>query len=349
MKTVNRENNTASHSVIGLHNFHHTRLTRPAWNIRTTFDPQDLAGMAESQRALAAKGEPPCLQPLIVAPLPPERFDPNSTTQTLFIVAGNRRHAGNELLGQDAPLLNCLVREYASVQDMMAAVCIENGQRTDPTPLQWGRYFKQCLTFMGLAELRKMVGKSRETIGLYVGLLDLCPDVQNLIERGELSVNVASQLAPLNRTPERQMRVALKLLRRGMNAEIARQAVNTALQFGERPKRRTSKHRTSQNAAVTKLSDVPALAGVPQQIQTDSSLSDFRAHAARRCAACPVNSVGKLIEPAWHLGLASAHRQCTACNIRAADVCCACPLALFMQDVVADVLGNATNEEVCHA
>ncbi|NJM40673.1 MAG: hypothetical protein HC853_07840 [Anaerolineae bacterium] len=339
-----------SHLVIGLHNFHHTRLVRPAWNIRTTFDRKDLEGMAESQRALVARGEPPCVQPLVVAPLPPERFDPKSKTQNLFIVAGNRRHAGNELLGTDAPPLNCIVREYDSVEAMMASVCVENGQRTDPTPLQWGRYFKQCLTFMSLVELRKMVNKSKETIHLYVGLLDLCPDVQALVEQGELSVNIAAQLFPLNRDPERQMQVALKLLRRGMNAQIAREAVNAALRFGEVGRKRRLKTAAESTPSECAVAEVPATAGATLDGAglAHTSLNHFRVAAARQCSACPVNTGGQWVEPAWHLALAAAHRQCTQCNIRATEVCRACPLALFMQDVVAAAVGDAAPVEVGH-
>ncbi|MCL5676660.1 MAG: ParB/RepB/Spo0J family partition protein [Firmicutes bacterium] len=147
---------------------------------RRHFDPEKLEELAQSVR------EHGIVQPLIVRVAGP----------WYELVAGERRWRAAKLAGLRA--VPVVVRELSEVQVMEIAL-IENLQREDLNPIEEARAFRRLLEEFGVTQedLARRLGKSRPQISNTLRLLNLRPEVQEQIVRGELSMGHAKVLLSL--------------------------------------------------------------------------------------------------------------------------------------------------------
>ena len=141
---------------------------------RKTFDPDQLAELADSIRQNGI------LQPLLV----------RKKGSFYEIVAGERRYQAAQLAGlKEVPVI---IREISD-EDVFKLALIENLQRSDLSPLEEARGYRQLISEKDLTqeELAKILSKSRSAITNTLRLLDLPVEVQDLVEQGLLTAGHA--------------------------------------------------------------------------------------------------------------------------------------------------------------
>lgn len=152
---------------------------------RKEFDSEALSELADS---IAQHG---VLQPLLLRPM---------FTGGYRIVAGERRWRAARMAGlSEVP---AVIREMTDAEEMLFAL-IENLQREDLTPLEEARGYQTLIDAQGFTqeEVSQTVGKSRPAITNSLRLLNLPEDVQQMLDRGEITAGHARTLLSF-KTPE---------------------------------------------------------------------------------------------------------------------------------------------------
>jgi ParB family chromosome partitioning protein len=140
---------------------------------RTHFDP---AALAELSASIKQNG---VLQPILVRPRP-------APLPGYEIVAGERRYRA----ARDAGLTKVpVVVRMLSDEETLAVALIENLIRQDIGPLETARAYSRLMSEFGWTqeEMGKRVGKSRVSVANHLRLLKLPQEIQESVERGELS------------------------------------------------------------------------------------------------------------------------------------------------------------------
>jgi len=176
------------------------RIERGQFQPRTQFDEQALEELAASIR------EQGLLQPIVVRPLQSGRYE---------ILAGERRWRACQLAGLEH--IPALIRDIAD-QDALAIALIENIQREDLNVLEEARALQRLIAEFQLshAKAATAVGRSRSALSNLLRLLELNPDVQEMLENGALDMGHGRALLGL-KGPE-QSRVAREVVARGLSA-----------------------------------------------------------------------------------------------------------------------------------
>lgn len=199
---------------------------------RKTFKPEELAELTDSVRQHGV------LQPLLV----------RKKGTGYEIVAGERRYQAAKAAGlTEVPVI---VRDISD-EDVFELALIENLQRSDLTPLEEARGYRQLLDEKGLTqeELAKVLSKSRSTITNTLRLLDLPAEVQELVEDGRLTAGHARAILAV---PGEENRIALaeKVVKEHLSV---RQTESLAPLFSvsqtEEPRRRAAQPQYFKRAA----------------------------------------------------------------------------------------------------
>lgn len=307
----------------------HAQLQRHPRNMRRTYGTADVRRMAVSQLERARRGEPACVQPLVVTPGPGVTYDPAMHT-TLTIVAGHLRHAGNASLKAASPPLNCLVRHYATDADMVADMGTENGLRADPGVLAWAHYVQgELAAGVKLHQILQRTGLAMSRVRLLETLLQLATPVQQLVDQGQLALGAVE---PLSRVmdPAAQADLARELAQRKATLQQVDLAVKAwlAQQSGDAP--------APKGRGRKRVASVPALEGVPAHLPVTAR--QVRQAARLACHQC--GNDPRLDEPAWEIAVAAVDQTCNACDLRGFEVVCkSCPLAQAMRSV-AEMVGR---------
>ncbi len=126
------------------------------------------------------------------------------------IVAGERRYQAARAAGlTEVPVV---IREISD-DDVFKLALIENLQRSDLTPLEEARGYRQLIKDKGLTqeELAKILSKSRSAITNTIRLLDLPKEVQELVDEGNLSAGHARAILAVP-SEEGRIRLARKVV-----------------------------------------------------------------------------------------------------------------------------------------
>lgn len=146
------------------------------------------------------------LQPLLVRPLLSGGYQ---------IVAGERRWRACRMAGLSA--VPVLIREMTDSEVMQLAL-IENLQREDLKPLEEANGFKSLMDEYGFTQedVSKTVGKSRPAITNALRLLNLPPDIQSMLESGQMSAGHARTLLSF-KDEDAQKKAAKRVLTDGIS------------------------------------------------------------------------------------------------------------------------------------
>lgn len=164
---------------------------------RKEFDSAALSELADS---ISQHG---VLQPLLLRPMPSGGYR---------IVAGERRWRAARMAGlAEVP---AVIREMTDAEEMLFAL-IENLQREDLTPLEEARGYRTLIETQGFTqeEVSRTVGKSRPTVTNAMRLLNLPEDIQEMLEKGEITAGHARTL--LSFKNEEDMRLGAQKARQG--------------------------------------------------------------------------------------------------------------------------------------
>lgn len=148
---------------------------------RTDFDEQSIASLADSIR------EHGLLQPILVRPLQNGGYQ---------IVAGERRWRACRMLGMsEVPVL---IRELSDRETAQIAL-IENLQRENLNPVEEAAGYKDLMEKYGMTQddVAKTVGKSRSSVANSLRLLNMPPEIKEMLKKGEISAGHAKALASI--------------------------------------------------------------------------------------------------------------------------------------------------------
>ena len=142
------------------------------------------------------------------------------------IVAGERRYQASKLAGlKEIP---AIVREIDDAKVFQLAL-IENLQRSDLTPIEEARGYRQLLDTKGLTQegLAKILSKSRSAIANTLRLMDLPQEVQDMMEQGQITAGHARAILAVP-TEEGRIKLAQKVVAENLTV---RQTENLAPLF----------------------------------------------------------------------------------------------------------------------
>lgn len=142
------------------------------------------------------------------------------------IVAGERRYQASKLAGlKEIP---AIVRDIDDAEVFKLAL-IENLQRSDLTPIEEARGYRQLLDTKGLTQegLAKILSKSRSAIANTLRLMDLPQEVQDMMEEGQITAGHARAILAVP-TEEGRIKLAQKVVTENLTV---RQTENLAPLF----------------------------------------------------------------------------------------------------------------------
>jgi ParB family chromosome partitioning protein len=175
------------------------------WLQRGTCQPRrdmDQDALADLAKSISSHG---MIQPIVVRPIDADRYE---------IIAGERRWRA----AQQARLANVpvLIR-HVTDKDAIAMALIENIQREDLNPIEEAIALQRLQTEFAMTQqqVADTVGKSRSAIANILRLMNLGPEVQKMVERGDLEMGHARALLAL---PQEQQNVfARKVYQTGLS------------------------------------------------------------------------------------------------------------------------------------
>jgi ParB family chromosome partitioning protein len=179
---------------------------------RKLFNDEELNSLAES---IAQHG---ILQPIVVRP---------DTDGSYKIVAGERRWRASRIAGlAEVPVI---IRPMSDEEASFLAL-VENLQRTDLSPLEEARGYRNLMDEFGIAqeEVAEKVGKSRSAVANAVRLLNLPEKVAIMLEEGKISAGVARALLSLP-TESKMIDIAKIIIDKNMNVREAEDIVRREL------------------------------------------------------------------------------------------------------------------------
>ncbi|GAB2787675.1 ParB/RepB/Spo0J family partition protein [Halomonas shantousis] len=164
------------------------QLSRGKYQPRREIQPEALEELADSIRAQGV------MQPIVVRPVGKERYE---------IIAGERRWRAAQLAELD--VIPAVVREVSD-EVALALALIENIQRENLNPVEEAFALKRLLEEFELTQqqVADAVGKSRAQVANLLRLLSLDPEVQTLLERGDLDMGHARALLALSGARQRK-------------------------------------------------------------------------------------------------------------------------------------------------
>ncbi|WP_158965085.1 ParB/RepB/Spo0J family partition protein [Chachezhania sediminis] len=168
---------------------------------RRTFRDEDMADLVAS---VSQKG---ILQPLIVRMIEGGKYQ---------IVAGERRwRAAQRAQLHEVPVL---IRDYDDAEVLEVAI-IENVQRADLNAVEEAAGYRSLMDTFGHTQerLAEALGKSRSHIANLLRLLNLPPDVLEMVRDGQLSAGHARTLV----TAEDPSRLARQIVQQGLSVRAA--------------------------------------------------------------------------------------------------------------------------------
>jgi ParB family chromosome partitioning protein len=180
-------------------------LQRGKYQPRKDIDSERLKELADSIKAQGV------VQPIVVRRIAAEKYE---------IVAGERRWRAAQLAGlADVPVL---VRELDE-RSALAIALIENIQREDLNHLEEAEALKRLLDEFGMThqQAADAVGRSRVAVTNLLRLLELQPEVKQMLIKGQLEMGHARALLALNGA--KQIAAANKIVAGGLTVRAAEQ------------------------------------------------------------------------------------------------------------------------------
>ena len=167
---------------------------------RSRFPDETIKELAASIRTYGV------VQPVVVRQLP---------TGVYQLVAGERRLRASRLAGLD--VVPAIIRDVDETGALELAM-VENLQREDLNPIDEARGYESLMELSGTTQsnVAERVGRDRSTVANSLRLLDLPPDVQDLLVEGELSAGHGRALLSLA-TAEEIRAGAQKAVSRGLS------------------------------------------------------------------------------------------------------------------------------------
>ena len=192
---------------------------------RSRFDDETIEELAASIRTYGI------VQPVVVRQLP---------TGIYQLVAGERRLRAARLAGLE--VVPAIIRDVDETGALELAL-VENLQREDLNPIDEARGYESLMELSGAtqADVSERVGRGRSTVANALRLLELPPDVQDMLSEGELSAGHGRALLGFG-TAEDVRLVARKAAARGLSVRELE-----ALARGKKQRKRVTRKRRTED------------------------------------------------------------------------------------------------------
>jgi len=183
---------------------------------RNTFEQEALEELSESIKQYG-----------IIQPITVRQLD-NGYYQ---IIAGERRWRAAKLADLESVPVRILEADDRTVAEI---ALVENLQREDLNPVEEARGYQALMDEYDLTQeqIASAIGKSRPVIANSLRLLNLCPEVLDLIQDGSLSSGHGRTLAAVS-DPEAQVTLATKMITNNMSVRSAEKLVKSYLKKSE--------------------------------------------------------------------------------------------------------------------
>jgi ParB family chromosome partitioning protein len=180
-------------------------LQRGRYQPRLDMRPESLTELADSIKAQGV------VQPIVVRPV----GEANGHSQRYEIIAGERRWRAAQMAGlTHIPALIRHIPDEAAI----AVALIENIQRENLNPLEEARALTRLITEFGLThqQAADAVGRSRAGVTNLLRLLELSPEVGELLEQRSIEMGHARALLGLAQRRQ-QTEVGLLIAKKGLS------------------------------------------------------------------------------------------------------------------------------------
>ncbi len=201
---------------------------------RSPYQPrrqQDEAALQELAQSIRAQG---VLQPIVIRTVPGGGngvAEIENLQQIRYqLIAGERRWLASRMAGKTT--VPAILRQVSNEQAMEMAL-IENLQREDLDCLEMAHAFDRLAREFGLTQeqMSQRTGKDRGTIGNYLRLLKLPPEVRAALARHDLSFGHAKELMSLE-DPHILLTAAEKVMKEGLSVRATQELVNHLIYLG---------------------------------------------------------------------------------------------------------------------
>jgi ParB family chromosome partitioning protein len=183
---------------------------------RNPYQPRQGAENAAIEELSVSVREHGVLQPILVT----------QTATGYRLIAGERRLRAAEMAGLDR--IPAVIRS-ATEQEQLAWALIENLQRADLNSMDEARAFRQLESEFGLGheDIAHRVGRARSTVTNTLRLLDLAPNVQEAIERRDISEGHGRALGGVD-DHQLQETMLIQVVTRGLSVRQTEELVRRA-------------------------------------------------------------------------------------------------------------------------
>jgi ParB family chromosome partitioning protein len=180
------------------------------YQTRRQIRPEALNELTESIKATGV------VQPVVLRPLENGRFQ---------LVAGERRWLASRRAGK--PTIPAVVREISNEQAMEITI-IENLQREDLNAMEQARAFERLSREFSFTQeqIATRTGKDRASISNFIRLLKLPQDIQDLIERGDLSLGHGKALCALVSYPDQLAKAAHEVTSKSLSVRQTEELIS---------------------------------------------------------------------------------------------------------------------------
>lgn len=262
---------------------------------------------------------------------------PSPTDGAYFVVDGNVRLAGGQILGKECPLLKCDLVS-ASEGEQLLDMLITSEFRYDPDPVSQARHIRRMMTEIGfsIGDVVKQTGMHRKTIESRLRLLDLDEEIQSYIMEGRLPSDIRCTESFLSISNRRaRVKLAERLARDGITVKaILKSCAKLAFRLEEQnredyegtPSVELSLKRSHKSVSLSKK----------------TTWEGIRSATKQMCEACSVKQslLESSPEPAWQLISHAAGESCEHCNVRGLKSACdQCPGVDLLRRII-DKIGD---------
>jgi ParB family chromosome partitioning protein len=184
-------------------------LQRGRYQPRVDMRQETLEDLANSIRAQGV------VQPIVVRPIEMPGAAPGSRPSRYEIIAGERRWRAAQLAGlSDIPAIIRRVPDEGAI----AMALIETIQRENLNPLEEARALDRLIREFSIThqQAADAVGRSRAAVSNLLRLLELAPEVAELVDRRELEMGHARALLGLTQARQ-QIEVAQLVSKKGLS------------------------------------------------------------------------------------------------------------------------------------
>jgi ParB family chromosome partitioning protein len=202
-------------------------LQRGRYQPRLDMRAESLEELAASIRAQGV------VQPIVVRPL--DTAQP-AAVQRYEIVAGERRWRAAQIAGLET--IPAVIRRVPD-DSAIAMALIENIQRENLNPLEEARALDRLISEFGVThqQAADAIGRSRATVSNLLRLLELSPEVCELVEKRELEMGHARALLALSGRRQ-QTEVGVLVAKKGLSVReteaLVRRLLSSASGAGKR-------------------------------------------------------------------------------------------------------------------